>query len=172
MIVQYYKLPSKFHHRPHIICLCVNDVKWWTQHMCPLIKGWALLGGGKGSRFEGHVIIISSSVSLHIISKDQESQDCFDFDLLAAPKKMIISPWFALFGKMTLSHESLDQSCTKGEDSLAAGWKKPKWFFWLLPCPDLLWPLFASSNLQRAKIILQLVQDLGLAVKGMRISNQ
>ena len=76
MIVQYYKLSSKFHHRPHIICLCVNDVKWWTQHMCPLIKGWALLGGGKGSRFEGHVIIISSSVSLHIISKDQESQDC------------------------------------------------------------------------------------------------
>ena len=47
MIVQYYKLSSKFHHRPHIICLCVNDVKWWTQHMCPLIKGWALLGAGR-----------------------------------------------------------------------------------------------------------------------------
>ena len=145
MIVQYYKLSSKFHHRPHIICLCVNDVKWWTQHMCPLIKGWALLGGGKGS-IRGARHHYSSSVSLHIISKDQESQDCFDFDLLAAPKKMIISPWFALFGRMTLSHESLDQSCTRGEDSLAVGWKKQKWFSWFYPHPDLLCPWFRISS--------------------------
>ena len=55
----------------------------------PTDKRLSIAGGREGLSIRGHVIIISSSVSLHIISKDQESQDCFDFDLLAAPKKMI-----------------------------------------------------------------------------------
>ena len=52
--------------------------------------------------------------------------------------------------------------------------KETKMILLILPSPwfavTLIWN--DSSNLQRAKIILQLVQDLGLAVKGMRISNQ
>ena len=150
MIVQYYKLSSKFHHRPHIICSCVNDVKWWTQHMCPVIKGWALLGGGKGFRFEG-----TSSLFLLLFlctSSQKIKRVRIVLTLICLLHQRRWSPWFALFGKMILSHESFDQSCTRGEDSLAAGWKKQKWFSWLLPCPDLLWPYLIPPISREARL--------------------